>query len=93
MAFTFTLGKDAAAVLAGNGPNDEKPEARAFHVTQRAVGDAIEAFEDAFQLRGREPRRRGRGRGRSHPFLPRACRAAPAFHMVAGILHRVVQQV
>ena len=61
-SFAFALGKDASAVLAGNGPHDEKAEASSLHVTQRAVGDAVKAFEDALQLFGLESLLPGRER-------------------------------
>ena len=54
-AFAFTLGKDSAAVLAGNGPHDEKTEASSLHMTQRAVGNAVKAFENSLQLFRRDP--------------------------------------
>ena len=41
-------------MLAGDGADEEEAEAGAFDADCVAAGDAVEAFEDAFELVGRE---------------------------------------
>ena len=48
--FALALGEHPATVFPGDGAHDEQTEASSLHVAQRAIGDAIKAFEDALQL-------------------------------------------
>ncbi len=49
-------GGDGAAVLAGDGADEEEAEAGALDLDLVTAGDAVEALEDALELRSGMPR-------------------------------------
>src|SRR5258706_11843791 len=49
-SFRRVCSKGLAAVTAHDGTDDEKPQARAFHLAGRGVLNAIEAIENTLQL-------------------------------------------
>jgi hypothetical protein len=91
-AFALALGKHPATVFTGNCAHDEKTEASSLYMAQRAIGNAIKAFEDALQLFRRNSYPPVADAQRD-PFLIRSIEAHRDVHLIAGILHRVVEHI
>ncbi len=77
---------------ARDGAHDEEAEAGAFDLKTGATGNAIEAFEDAFEF-WRGDADAAIGDAQRDVFIVRSFDAHRDIHLVAGIFHGVIEQV
>jgi hypothetical protein len=85
-------GADAAAMLDGDGADEEKTEAGAFDLDLVVGGGSIEAFEDALELARRETEA-GIRDGEHGPGVALDADAAGDGYAGGGVLHGVVEEV
>lgn len=85
-------GGGGAFVLAGDGADEKEAEAGAFDLGYGTSLDAVEAFEDAFELLGSEADA-GVGNGERDPGVAVDCECAADVDAFGGVLDCVVEDV